>query len=381
MESLTVRDFRNIRSFSHSNLNVVNVITGRNGEGKTNLLESIYALLKAESFRPYCDNSDWLPHNNSAAKSHVSGKLRNRSGFSIDVQLDHKSSSVWESSVGPKKLNKRRLADFFPIVAFSPDDHQLLRGSPELRRGFFDQVFCDVAPGYREASGRFDQTLRHRNTLLKTFQKQGVRGTNEEFRTWDQIYINEANELWNQRSELWPEFSERFRSVTNKILRTNGMLELVYQTEWRRRNIGASSVDSIKQELEDDFQVDLKRGYTSFGPHRDDFEIRHGDFEGYRGFASQGQARILALALKWVHAEWVKFARDEKPIMLLDDFSSELDTDHRIQLLKEIAREFGQLFLTTTERSFVDSMPISDYTHLVLQDGQISYGFQNPTTI
>ena len=349
------------------------LISGQNGEGKTNFLEAIYAALRGESFRPYSNPEDWIAKKHTSFRAEIAAVFMDRSLAQRRVFLKRSSGTAWENWIESKRVSKRTLRQQFPVVVFSPDDHQLLRGAPEFRRHYMDDVFSDVGPGYIEVQSRFEQALKARNSLLKMHQKQGTLAPSSELKIWNEVYCRESLDLWQFRQDLWPEFTTRFGKIVKRLLRGVDQASLVYETEWRHRGIEDFSFQRMISELSDDFSLDLKRGYTAFGPHRDDFQIHLGSLEEFRGFASQGQARILALALKWIHADWVHQARDEKPIMLLDDFSSELDLDHRIQLLREIVGEFGQVFLTTTERSFVDSLDISDYTHLVFVDGEISY--------
>jgi len=367
IEELTVKAYRNISETNVIPSERLNFFVGPNGQGKTNLLEAIFFAIRGKSFRPYAHRGEIVPMNQNYPQApEVSGTnvhlaLKNSKNFPLDVQMRVSDRGRNEFFLNEKRRPSGEIAEYVPVVCFSPDDHQIIRGSPEARRGYLDDVFTDICPGYSEILSRFEKTLKSRNGILKTMRDDAYRGPMlGELKTWTEVYVNEAMELHGLRAELWPRFNERFQRNSEELFPAD-LQPIVLKPLWDIVIHDAVGHRELFSLLAESLERDIATGWTHRGPGRDDFSILTRGVEDSRTFASQGQARLLALTLKWLQAEWIREERQEIPIVLVDDFSSELDPGRRGRLLDYIETQKAQVFISSTERSLVDSGAFSDY--------------------
>jgi DNA replication and repair protein RecF len=356
-----IRGFRNINALDLLPRAGLNGFWGPNGQGKTNILEAIFAALRGHSFRPYCDRNDWICDQSLAVE--VALKLSDSRGFASELTLKHQGPKRWLHLLNEKKVRAQTLIERFPVVVFSPDDHTIIRQGPELRRQYFDELLCDISPGYFEAHTRYGQTLRQRNELLKRELPDDEK--KRHLQPWAKLLAKQAFELIEIRHQFWPQFVSRLGFLSERLM-ADSLKKITIEYRW---DMGPElSVDQIEQVLSVGLARDLGSGWTHRGPHRDDFSIHLDGLEA-RSKASQGQARLLALLLKWTHAEWLNEERQDAPIFLIDDFSSELDRTYRAKLLTLISQLKSQVFLTGTDANLVDLDPIIDYTNYKVKNG------------
>lgn len=368
IKRVSIYGFRNIEAAFLSPSESLNVLWGLNGQGKTNFLEAIYTTLRAKSFRPYSQKADWFPLNNEInSKSEISIELENSSGFITEVKMFSNSQGRWEHALNQKKTNPHKLRTKIPIVVFSPDDHAMIRGAPEMRRDYYDEVLSDVCPGYAEVLDRFEESLKSRNKILKRESEKAFREFTEELKAWTDIFVKCAWELCELRTELWPQFASRFEKLGKSLFQGLGVLQKI---TWESDFKGSKrpTIEELKVFILKDIEKDLVTGWTHRGPHRDDIKIQLDGVEA-RTSASQGQARLCALLLKWLHADWIMEDLNEIPIFLIDDLSSELDALRRRKLLELTQSINGQIFVSTTEPVLVDLNPISEYTKIFVEKG------------
>ncbi len=364
----------------------MNFFIGENGQGKSNLLEAIYANIKGKSFRSYSQRKDWIPETPkiTGPKTRVHLKAIDNYGFEneLALALDYEPKTIWKFFLNQKPSRTKSIGSKISIIVFSPDDHELIRGPAEKRREFLDDLLCDICPGYEETLSRFEKSLKSRNGILKKLKenKNSLANLNcptqslwnQELESWSRVFSIQAQELVSLRAELWPQLESRFCKVA---IDRGGFGDQQVRAHYFTDPFGRYQNINIKPQSEDfyktlkmSFDVDLATGWTHRGPHRDDIHIVFGELEG-KTQASQGQSRVLAFLLKWMHADWVKDVQGEDPILLLDDFSSELDALRRSQLLELITQTQGQVFLTATELFTVDFSALSEYTYFKVQKG------------
>jgi DNA replication and repair protein RecF len=366
---LQIENFRNIGSANVEVSPILNGFWGNNGQGKTNYLEALYASAKHRSFRPYCSRKDWLPKGNvDRAPTRLEISLLDRRNFTHKISLFCGTEERWQCAWDDKRIAAGKLAARVPILAFSPDDHSLIRGGAEERRSFFDLVLADIAPGYAEIFSRFQRALKQRNEVLRRYEKDRSRAI-PELSTWTRLLATESAEVSKIRQEFWPLFEAKFLETKEQLFHG----EFPYLRA--RFHHDLSTVDKswtteiYEAHIRADWEKDLATGWTHRGPHRDDLLIELEEGIGSKTHASQSQARLLALALKWAHALCLREQVDEVPIFLIDDLSSELDAKHRALLLKLIRSCEGQLFISGTEDSLVDLNDFSDYTYWRVEKG------------
>jgi len=366
-----IRSFRNIKESSYIPNDELNGFWGENGQGKTNYLEALYASFRLKSFRPYCSKSDWFPSNDEQIEnSKIQIDLIDSRGLEIQLLLISDEQKRWKLFYNGKKASIARIRELIPIIVFSPDDHSLIRGGPEGRREFIDELFTDVAPGYGEVLSRYQRTIKQRNELLKRLRREEIYES-DELINWTRVCAREGAELCRLREELWPEFKQSFLKISHEILGERLKdIHISFHNDVFEK-MGAHNESMIFSALMDEKMKDIATGWTHRGPHRDDFLISIAEDSLAKTHASQSQARLLALALKWTHAEFLRRQRDEPGIFLIDDLSSELDAVHRDQLFSRIIKHSGQLFLSGTEHSLVDLKDFSDYTYWEVQKGRI----------
>lgn len=346
IEEVFIHSFRNLKDIHYLSTSQVNAFVGDNAQGKTNFLESLYVTLRGESFRYYSSKKDWLSANANALGVKI--KLRSDLGNVHMVELRSDGQSV-RFFLNEKKIAASQLKSKHPIVVFSPDDHQLVRGAPEERRHFVEDVLSDGVPGYAEHLDEYEKALKNRNILLKNARESGItKELKSQILHWDYLLAREGVNLLQLREESWPEYKKIFQRVIHEIFHTASV-----DMQWKvfhKIPTQNEYVDNLGKSFETDFYT----GWTHYGPHREDFEILIGNVPA-RTSASQGQARVLAMGLRWSHAQWIKERNTEEPVFFVDDFSSELDEHHRKALLERLFSSQGQVFLTGTKESFLES--------------------------
>ncbi|MEO5667527.1 MAG: DNA replication and repair protein RecF [Bdellovibrionota bacterium] len=370
IENVRIAGFKNLKNLQLEFGSGVNGFWGENGQGKSNLLEALYACVKGTSFRPYSHRGDWIPDDGTPLSVHLD--CRDDVGLLYQCELFYESTSQsWVWKLNDKKTRVMSLAEKIPIVVFSPDDHALIREGPEHRRSFLDTVLIDVCPGYSEVLARFDKVLKSRNRLLKQYQRDDISDFTPEMDTWSRTLAVEAEGVAMLRREVWPRFEGYFQQVAGPLFEAlSGSVGLQFEQDSVEKG---RSFDKIKyyQILKDEYRKDLATGWTHRGPHRDDFKTELGGIDA-RSKASQGQARLLALSLKWTHALWVSLERREIPLFLIDDFSNELDILRRKKLLEMLGQISGQILITGTDSNTILSANFTQSRHFTVKRGEIS---------
>lgn len=363
IKSLMVRNFRNLHDMETHFSGGLNVIYGRNGQGKTNLLEAIYLLVTGRSFRT-TNESELIPWN----VSEYPGTL---------------VRALVQKSAGEEQLvyffdgkNKRVLVDGKPIarlahlvgrlnaVLFTPSDLLLVRGAPGLRRRFLDIAIGQTDRLYMDSLQEYQQVLRNRNAMLKQITLRGGAqakrgegdgtGVSPEVMTqldvYDQQLAAAGAVIMKARQGALEEISLAAAEDYHKIaLQDEERLELSYLPDVPLCAGGEVEEFSrnLLQLLKSSRGDDLRRLATLRGPHRDDFEFRIKERPA-RQFASQGQQRSAVLALKSAEMQYLFHHTGERPLLMLDDVISELDTERKAAFLDTLGPEV-QTFITTTD--------------------------------
>ena len=352
VESIRLINFRNYYSLNvdfHKNLNI---FLGKNAQGKTNLLESIYMCSSGKSFRT---NKDREIINFEKDKSYIGAKVvRENAEKLVEIKLEREKGKTIR--INKVELNKNReLYTGLNVVAFSPEDLSLIKGGPAERRNFLDNEISQIKPVYRYNLNRYNKILFQRNNLLKN--TKGKEYNKYLLDVFDFQLAKIGTEIVLERIKFIQKLSDISKSIHRSI--TNGIedLSLVYLS-----NVGIKTED--KATIEKEFLENIKRnikndifkGSTEIGPHRDDIEILINGINS-RSFASQGQQRTAVLSMRLAEVELINEEKNEYPVLLLDDVLSELDSDRRrylISTFKEL-----QTIITST-----DSIDINEFAHL-----------------
>lgn len=343
INSIILENFRNYRSLELDFDEMRNIIVGENAQGKTNLIEAIYLTAFARSFRAI--NSGELVMFD-ADQGRVSSDIT-----SEDIE---KNISIVLRSDGKKMIKKdgkliRRTTDLLNnvvVVLFSPDDLRIIKDSPDRRRSFLNREISQIRPAYYELLRRYNDVLRQKNALLKSFAQGSDRSYNEEMMDiLDNQLASAAYEIIRYRREFTEMLSDEAADIMNNISAGREKLKIEYRT-------GCDYITSPegRQILYSQFRHnrdrDIRNGYATLGPHRDDLEFFINDRDAKK-YGSQGQQRTIALSLKLAEIRIARLLLGESPVLLLDDVLSELDLDRQRFLVSEI--DDVQLFITSAE--------------------------------
>lgn len=353
VEKVTLENFRNYKKREITFRDGLNVICGLNAAGKTNLMESIFVAAIGRSPRTK-NEKDMIKMGEDRAFIHLDLKKKFRD-HKINVEISKTEGK--KIKVDDAVLTRLgELLGLLTVVYFSPDELKMIKEAPQERRRFIDLSLSQENKPYYLALSKYNKILAQRNKLIKSTDFA-------EFSTtafiWETQMSEAAAEVVVKRREFIKKISEIADSYHRKIAGEKEDLTLFYEpcSDFEKK-------DEIKKDLEraleENRKKDYELGYTSVGPHREDFSITTGGVD-LRKFGSQGQQRTAALAIKLAEIEYYYKESGEKPVLLLDDVLSELDEKRRAALLK--ATEGTQTFITCTE--FTE--PVQDYLEIKIQ--------------
>jgi DNA replication and repair protein RecF len=331
-ERLVVRDFRNIRELELRPAARLNVIAGDNGQGKTSVLEALYAVATSKSFRT--DNLRELVRE-GAAESRVFAEIRQ------DRERREQRALVGLAQRGFSIDGKRpkRLAEYAvrtPVVVFHPGDLELVSGPAQGRRTLLDRVALFLEPSSSDDRARYVRALRERQRAL---EERGVRAG--DLPAFEEVAAEYGARLSAARRRAAEELIAALLPAFTHMATPGLRLDASYQPG------GSEDAALFVRELAERRVVDLRRGRASFGPQRDELELAV-DGRPARQHASQGQQRVLTLALKVAELTSIREARRVEPVLLLDDVSSELDPSRTGAVYAFLRQSQSQIFVTTT---------------------------------
>lgn len=361
INSLTLTNFRN-----YSNQEVVldsklNIIIGKNAQGKTNLLESVFLSAIGRSPRTTKDK-DLINWNSTFAKIELQLEKKTGKG-SIEIYLfKDQNKAIKINKIGIKKIGQ--LFGTLNAIYFSPDELKLIKESPDERRKFMDIHLCQFDKNYFYDLSTYNQVLQQRNKLLKTPNENTVKDT---ISIWDEQLAIAGAKIILARLK----FIEKLKIHANNVhkILTSDQEDFILSYQ----GYVADSENDLKilllKKLEENIDKDIKLGYTTVGPHRDDIKIVSNNID-LRSFGSQGQQRTGALSLKLAELAVFKDNIGEYPVLLLDDVLSELDNTRQTKLLELVSNI--QTIITCTDFDFnvphtrfvVDSGKIINQTHV-----------------
>lgn len=344
LEHLAIRSFRNLREFEFHPGPRFNVIRGENGQGKTNLLEAIYVLATSKSFRA-TRLGELVEHGADIASLRASVR---------------EEQAIREQSVGIRtggrhlRINGERpstLASYAigtPIVVFHPGDMALSMGPSAERRKLLDRISLYIAPSSLSELESYSRALKERQRALET------RGPlAKDLDSWEHIVARHALAVMAHRAHAATLVQAQCLRAFKRIASPDIELTVEYQPS------APLAAEDYERALGLSRPADLRRGSAMIGPHRDELALRI-DAHAARGFASQGQHRAITLSLKSAEIDVVAQARGVRPILLLDDVSSELDRVRTASLFSFLQEQRGQVFLTTTRAELIDTGEATD---------------------
>ena len=347
LEELILKDFRNIELLHFVPGETVNIFYGDNAQGKTNILEAIYLLTGQRSFRQSRE-SDYMRFGTAQAELTAAFFQGGRSQ-KAKLIFSKGTKTAYINSV-PSQPSE--LTGLFCAVVFSPTELALVKEGPALRRSFLDSAISQVMPRYLAMSAAFSRILTQRNSLL--FDMARNPGMQDLLAVWDRSFAKAAYSLIHARSRYVSRIAAKAKEIYAGISGGREELGVSYfctvscgERDWGEIQPGEGE-KIILSALNQMYADDIKNGFTTIGPHRDDLSIWIDNVPA-RNFGSQGQQRSCALALKLAECSVLEEITGEKPLLLLDDVFSELDRKRRDFLLSGIVG--GQIFITCCDRT------------------------------
>ena len=348
---ISLSNFRNISDSSLSPSPEINVITGENAQGKTNLLEAIWLFCGAKSFRGAKD-SELIAHENESARIEMDFYSH---GYEQSAKIT--LSSGRETLIGGVPVsNQSELAENFCAVVFSPVHLSLIKDGPEKRRKFIDTAISQLRPRYSTAVSQYNRAVMGRNAILKD-----TRFHSELFdllSAWEEKIANTGAYIINQRQKYIEALNEIAPGAYDGL--SNGK-----ETFFSCYSSSDTTAEQLLSALKNARQNDIQTGTTSVGPHRDDIEFLI-DEKSARTYGSQGQQRSAVIALKLAEASIIKRVVNEPPVILLDDVLSELDETRQGYILNHIGD--GQVFITCCDLRQVDNKSTKKAGKVFLMD-------------
>lgn len=371
VKKIVLKNFRNYHNTSLSFHPHVNIVIGDNAQGKTNLVEAIYTLAFGKSFRTNQDKELILI---DALFTHISADVQKKNEL---IKMDFKFNSKQKKEIKINDLPLKKLAELigrFNVVIFSPEDLQLVKGSPSIRRKYMDKSISQIFPNYYHLLIEFNKILKQRNNLLKSSYNKPP--PKDMILIWDEQLAKVATKIIKYRLDFLSQLKITSEKIHKEISHDLEKLEIIYLSNYLPKNLEDENLydkiyNGILELLKDRLSLDLKRGYTSVGPHRDDLNFIINGIESKK-FASQGQVRTIALSLKLSEISIIKNSLDENPILILDDVLSELDPIRQNQLIKYISDL--QTFITTTEINSLMKEHIREAKMIQVKKGSITEG-------
>lgn len=372
---LKLSNFRNYADLDLCLGQGVTVVDGRNGQGKTNLLEAIYLMAIGRSSRGATDRQmvrsgaleDFLAH------TQVAGEAVTSSGnLSLQVDLsagERNPSASGEARSQAQRVQKtfrvngvpKRSSDFVGLlkaVMFAAEDVDLLSGTPTLRRRYLDILTSQITPGFAREAQDYQRVLTQRNHLLKSIRERTARESELEF--WDVQLSIHAARIMDARLRVTNALDENTDPIHRELSGLDQTLSLKYSPSFETGDY--EDVRDLSKMMLDEFREIRRReigaGFCLIGPHRDDFSAKL-DGMDVGSFASRGQTRTVILAMKLGEAQLIGDRVGDKPVALLDDVMSELDEDRRRHVFDRI-KDYEQVIITTAETDLGDM--ISDCT-------------------
>ncbi len=343
IEKIKLENFRNYK-YENIELNkLINIIFGDNAQGKTNILEAIYFTSLGKSFRTNKEK-EIVKENESQAKIEINF-IKNNRKEKINAEISDKKN-FYINDIPVKKLSE--LVGKINIVLFSPEDIEILRNEPIKRRKFLNIMISQLRPKYIFLLSEYNKVLEQRNNYLKKIKYENK--SQEYLTIWDEQLEKIGIKIYEYRKEFIEKINNKIKKIHLNTTENKENIEIKYKTNIDKKN--------YMENLLKNKSVDIQKGYTSIGIHRDDFEI-YINKKNVAIFGSQGQQRTSIISLKLAEAEVIYDEIEEYPIVLLDDFMSELDKKRINGFIQNIKN--NQVLITTTDKINLDTVVYNLY--------------------
>ena len=337
----------NFRNYENQEIDLnegINLFYGENAQGKTNIIEAIYLCSVGKSFRARKDQ-ELIKFHEKNSSVEVNFNKSDREG-KIKIQIENRKN-IFLNGIKLKKLSE--LLGNINIVIFTPDDIDILKGGPQNRRKFLDVMISQLKPNYMHVLNLYLKTMEQRNNYLRQIK---LENKNENMLDiWDEKLVEYGIKIYEYRNEFINKIKEKISDIHSKITSNKEQIKIEYISNCVDRE-EYLNILKVRRKL------DIIKGYTTKGIHRDDFIIYIND-NPVNVYGSQGQHRTAILSLKLSELNVVYDEIGEYPILLLDDFMSELDEQRKKSFLENIKN--AQVIITCTEKINVENLKFFSY--------------------
>lgn len=344
ISNIKITNFRNYDKQEIKLRENINLFYGENAQGKTNIIESIFLTSIGKSFRSKKD-SELIKFNEEKAIIEVNYEKKDRNG-KIKIDISNKKE-VYINGIKIQKLSE--LLGNINVVIFTPDDINIIKEGPQNRRRFLDIMISQLKPNYMYNLNLYIKTLEQRNNYLKQIKRESKDQSLLEI--WDEKLADYAEKIYKYRYEYMEKIKEKISSIHNEMTDGKEELKIKYISDYRNKE------DYLKK-LKEVRKTDILKGFSTVGIHRDNFSIVLND-KDVSSFGSQGQQRSSILSLKMSELRVIEEEIGESPILLLDDFMSELDSKRKNNFIESIKNT--QVIITSTEELDIEKIKYFKY--------------------
>lgn len=351
IKTIELKNFRNYESQKIELAKNVNVLYGENAQGKTNIIESIFLCSMGKSFRAKKDK-EMIKINEDSCSVEVEYEKSDREG-KIKIEIGNKKN-IFINDIKIKKISE--LLGKINIVIFTPDDIEIIKGGPDQRRKFLDIMISQLRPNYIHILSLYQQTIEQRNNYLKQIKEE--QKDENLLEIWDEKLAEYAIKICEYRKEFIEKLKPKMENLHKEITNNKEQIKIEYVTECLDKKIYLNLLKERRK-------LDILKGFTTKGIHRDDFVI-YINGRQLNIYGSQGQQRTSILTLKLAELNLIYDEIGEYPILLLDDFMSELDKNRRESLIQHIKET--QVIITCTDKLALENFEYLEYN---VKEGKI----------
>lgn len=365
LEHLSVINFRNYDSFNIKLNKNINIFYGKNAQGKTNILESIYFLGLTKSYRSN-NEEDLLKNNKKIFK--VEGLLnKNKDKNKYLIKYDGKNKKYYINNNEYKKISD--YISNINIITFTPDDLEILKGIPDIRRKYIDNELSQLYINYYKVNSEYKKILKMRNDILKQYLITKKIDINY-FNILTEYLIDKATFIYRARDKYIKKINENVNNIYKNIINIDGFY-IEYKTQLNIKELTNENIkEDLKQKFKENYEKELEVGNTIYGPHRDDLEFYLSN-KNLKLYGSQGQQKLAILSLKLSEMLIFKKQIENYPILLLDDIFSEFDKEKINNILKYIDDNM-QVIITTTDIKNIKKSILNNAKLFYIEQGNVT---------
>ncbi len=360
LNEINLLNYRNIKNIKFQPSSRYNILYGDNGQGKTNIIESIYLLGYLKSFRQ-ARNLDFVGNDENYCNI-INKFYSDNIYYKYNLNINSKNKII---KINNKISYTTDHLNYIKSVVYSTDELLLFRGSNLLRKNFIDRGIFLIDTTYLNLVKKYNYILKSRNAILKQ-----INNNNSTLESWTQLLVETGSIIRKIRFNYISNLNTKFVEIYKLVFKEKEQARIEYKNfDYSLEKIQEDFYLSIKSKLEQEFTY----GQTLCGPHLDKVDFYIGD-KNLKFYGSQGQLRIILLSFKLAQIYEYKEKFNKYPILLLDDICSELDLKKIYSLFDYISGNIGQIFITTTCRKNLDFLNIKNSNFYRIDCGEITLG-------